>query len=164
MIILWVKYEADWAMGKVKMLRTRILYWDSLTLTSNLETRFMAMCTSIIHEHTLNEVRDKVYQRERKYILTFKWSRTDRLTKTYVFEATILWIIHARVELTVKVIYLGKKHSKEGPAQSHDDALIERVVIWVENSLDGDTASKHKDQKHPQPGHKVLLHLESTMN
>lgn len=159
MIILWVKYEADWAMGKVKMLRTRILYWDSLTLTSNLETRFMAICTSIIHEHTFNEVRDKVYQRERSDL-----GQTDRLTKTYVFDATILWIIHARVELTVKVIYLGKKHSKEGPAKSHDDALVERVVVWVENSLDGDTTSNHKDQKHPQPGHKVLLHLESTMN
>lgn len=146
-------------MGKEKMLRTRILYWDSLTLTSNLETRFMAICTSIIHEHTFNEVRDKVYQRERSDL-----GQTDRLTKTYVFDATILWIIHARVELTVKVIYLGKKHSKEGPAKSHDDALVERVVVWVENSLDGDTASNHKDQKHPQPGHKVLLHLESTMN
>lgn len=98
------------------------------------------------------------------WIYSSDLGQTDRLTKTYVFDTTILWIIHARVELTVKVIYLGKKHSKEGPAKSHDDALVKRVVVWVENSLDGDTTSNHKDQKHPQPGHKVLLHLESTMN
>lgn len=38
---------------------------------------------------------------------------------------------HARVELTIKVIYLGKKHSKECPAQSHDDAFVQRVVVRV---------------------------------
>lgn len=68
---------------------------------------------------------------------------------------------HARVELTIKVIYLGKKHSKECPAQSHDDAFVQRVVVWVQHGLNGDTAGKHKNQEHPQPGHKVLLHLET---
>lgn len=38
---------------------------------------------------------------------------------------------HARVELTIKVIYLGKKHSKECPAQSHDNAFVQRVVVRV---------------------------------
>lgn len=68
---------------------------------------------------------------------------------------------HARVELTIKVIYLGKKHSKECPAQSHDDAFVQRVVVRVQHCLNGDTAGKHKNQEHPQPGHKVLLHLET---
>lgn len=68
---------------------------------------------------------------------------------------------HARVELTIQVIYLGKKHSKECPAQSHDDAFVQRVVVRVQHCLNGDTAGKHKNQEHPQPGHKVLLHLET---